>query len=117
MRSLNPILPFLLLLLISGVSVAQSGGSAIVAEKADVSITLYPNPASDFITIKLSEIKAADTKIILYNIIGNEVQAETETIDEHEIRVRVKELSAGYYLLAIRDDQIKFRGTYKFLKR
>lgn len=88
-------------------------------EKADMAkaISIYPNPVTDFLNVKLAELNAHETKITLYNILGNEVQAEMEVIDEHEVRVRVKELSTGYYLIAVRDDHTKFRGTYKFLKR
>jgi hypothetical protein len=88
-------------------------------EKADLSksISIYPNPAIDFLNVKLAELNARQAKVTLYNILGNEVQAEIEVIDDHEVRVRVKELSSGYYLLAVRDEKTQFRGTYKFLKR
>jgi hypothetical protein len=42
---------------------------------------------------------------------------ESELIDEHEIRIKVKDLDTGYYLLALKDDHAKLQGTYKFLKR
>jgi hypothetical protein len=45
------------------------------------------------------------------------MQTESEVTDEHEVRVRVKDLTMGYYLIAVREDQSQFRGTYKFLKR
>lgn len=99
-------------------SLAQ-GSEASVLDKAEISksITIYPNPATDFVNIKLGELDASQAKLILYNILGNEVQIETEVVDQHELRVRVKELSSGYYLIAVRDEQTQFRGTYKFLKR
>jgi hypothetical protein len=53
----------------------------------------------------------------VHNIIGNRINIETEVIDEHTLRVKVKDLASGYYLLAIKDPESKFRGTYKFLKR
>lgn len=116
MRFLNLIF-LLTLLFISEVSLSQ--GSAVPTEKADLvkSITIYPNPATDFVNIKLAVLNARQVKLTLYNILGNEVQAETEVIDDHEVRVRVKEFSTGYYLIAVRDEQTQFQGTYKFLKR
>ena len=120
MRFLNPILVILLLLLISEASSAQgSEVSGSQPEKVDFSksVSLYPNPATEYVNIKLGALHASEVKVTLYNLIGNEVQIETETIEEHEVRVRVKDLSTGYYLLAIRDEHVKFRGTYKFLKR
>ena len=116
MRPLNLIIS-LLLLFLSAASFSQ--GNAELNEKADLtkSITIYPNPSTDFVNIKLGVLNARQVKLTLYNILGNEVQAETEVIDDHEVRVRVKEFSTGYYLIAVRDEQTQFRGTYKFLKR
>ncbi len=106
---------FLLILSLSAVSYAQVNETG----KADISrsITLYPNPALDFINIKSTALNFRQNKLVIYNILGNEIQAETEIIDDHEVRIRVKELSTGYYLIAVRDEQTQFRGTYKFLKR
>jgi len=120
MRPLNLI--FLLLLAITcEVTFAQPmrASEQGIPERADLSksISIYPNPAVDFVNVKLGELSAHHAKVTLYNILGNEVQAEVEVLDEHEVRVRVKELSTGYYLLAVRDDKTQFRGTYKFLKR
>jgi hypothetical protein len=81
------------------------------------SVHIYPNPAVDFVHIRLDRFSTDNIKLTVHNIIGNQVEVETEVIDEHEIRVRVKDLSSGYYLLALKDDQDRFKGTYKFLKR
>ncbi len=89
------------------------------AELASISksIKLYPNPTTEFINVKFDHVKAENVSIVVHNVIGNEMKIEVEVVDEHEVQVRVKDLAAGYYLLAIRDDETKFRGTYKFLKR
>ncbi|MFZ6011949.1 MAG: T9SS type A sorting domain-containing protein [Bacteroidota bacterium] len=79
--------------------------------------SLYPQPATDFIHVKMEDARAANVKLTLHNIIGNQLEIETEVVDEHEIRVKVKDFPTGYYLLAVRDDETKFRGTFKFLKR
>jgi hypothetical protein len=120
MRPLNLIF-LLLLATFCEVSFAQPVRSYEQAqpERADLSksISIYPNPAIDFLNVKLAELDAHQAQVTLYNILGNEVQAEVEVIDDHEVRVRVKELSSGYYLLAVRDEKTQFRATYKFLKR
>lgn len=81
------------------------------------SIHIYPNPAVDFVHVRLEKVPARQVSLSVHNIIGNEMTVESEVISEHEIRIRVKELDAGYYLLALKDDEDHFRGTYKFLKR
>lgn len=93
--------------------------SALQTERTSFgkSISLYPNPAVEYVEVNLDQLHANKVRLTLYNIIGNEIQAETEVIDDHKIRVRVKDFASGYYLLALRDDETKFKGTYKFLKR
>ena len=111
----------LIVLIFAGLtSFAQgSDGIAFGPEKNDFakSITIYPNPVTDYVNIKLNTLDASKIKITLFNILGSEIQIESETVDQHEVRVRVKDLSVGYYLLAIKDESSQFRGTYKFLKR
>jgi hypothetical protein len=33
------------------------------------------------------------------------------------VRLKVKDFAPGYYLIAVRDEQLQFKATYKFLKR
>ena len=88
-------------------------------EQIDItkSVHMFPNPAVDYITVKFDAFAAQDVRVTVHNIIGNVMTVESEIVDEHEVRIRVKDLSAGYYLLAIKDHSDRFRGTYKFLKR
>jgi hypothetical protein len=89
------------------------------AEQIDISKTIhmYPNPAVDFITIRFDTFAAQDIRLSVHNIIGNVMTVESEIMDEHEIRVKVKDLSAGYYFIGIKDNSERFQGTYKFLKK
>lgn len=81
------------------------------------SISIFPNPAVEYLNVKFETPIAKKTKITVHNVIGNTVDVETETIDEFEIRLKVKDLPVGYYLLAVRDDESNSRSTIKFLKR
>lgn len=120
MRNLGLILSFFLLLFLSGTAFGQNQEIlALVPEKTDLSksITVYPNPATDYINVKLSTLEASTAKVTLYTILGSELQIDKETVNEHEVRIRVKDLATGYYLIAVRDEQLKFKATYKFLKR
>lgn len=97
----------------------QSAEQAMQQERTSLNktISLYPNPAVDYVEVNLDYLQADKVKLTLYNIIGNEMRAETEVVGDHKIRIRVKEFAAGYYLIALRDEETKFKGTYKFLKR
>lgn len=114
---------FLVLLLVSAfrLTMAQSQPENPAPPTAEANLTksvhLFPNPAMEFVDVRLDQFPAQNVKLTVHNIIGNELQVETEILDEHLIRVKVKDLVSGYYLLAVKDEESNFRGTYKFLKR
>ena len=81
------------------------------------SMKVYPNPATDFINLKLEAPNARHVKLTLHTIIGNSLEVESEIIDDNEVRLKVKDLTTGYYLLAVKDERSGFKGVYKFLKR
>jgi hypothetical protein len=91
----------------------------IPAERVDVikSLHIFPNPAEEFVHVRSEYLNSADIKLTIHNIIGNEIPSETEVVDEHELRVRVKDFTTGYYLIALRDEKKKITTTVKFLKR
>lgn len=93
---------------------ATSYGTAQLDAK---SVNIFPNPAFEYLNIKFENPIAKRTKLTVHNVIGNAVEVELETIDEFEIRLKVKDLPVGYYLLAVRDEASNSRSTIKFLKR
>lgn len=111
-----------LMMTLAGAALAQAPGGFDLersGERAETAkaVHLYPNPTTEFVHIRLETMNIDHVKVTMHNIIGNELPIETEKVDDHELRIRVKDFDAGYYLLALRDDQTNFRGTYKFLKR
>jgi hypothetical protein len=81
------------------------------------SVQIYPNPAADeYIHVKVDNIDLTETKVTLHNIIGNEMKVEKDLLDEHTLRIKVKDLATGYYLIGLNDDKYKLKGIYKFLK-
>lgn len=81
------------------------------------SVALFPNPASEFISVIFEKPEASQSRLVLYTIIGNEITIEPELVDEFELRVRVRDLPSGYYLLAVRNEKSGLKVTRKFLKR
>jgi hypothetical protein len=93
---------------------AEYGGIMDVAKH----VQLYPNPSvEEWLNVKVGSVKAEKIEVSMHNLIGNKLPVESEVIDEHTLRVRVKDLSAGYYFLALRETDSGLRGTYKFVKR
>jgi hypothetical protein len=80
-------------------------------------VEVYPNPAIDFLTIKFENPIAKTSKLAFHSIIGNSIELEQEVVDEFEIRVKVKELPIGYYIIMVNDPISSERGIYKFLKK
>jgi len=103
--------------LLTQFAVAQSHDAFAVATVVEPikSAKIFPNPATEFLSIKFEAPIAKTVKVTLHNIIGNNLEVETEVVDEFEIRLRVKDLPTGYYLIALKDEG-NARGSFKFLK-
>lgn len=78
-------------------------------------VKIYPNPAVDYVSLRFEMPVAREVTLELHSIIGNSLEVESEIVDDYEIRIKVKDLTTGYYLLDVKGSQQ--RGTYKFLKR
>ncbi|MGE0772574.1 MAG: T9SS type A sorting domain-containing protein [Cyclobacteriaceae bacterium] len=98
---------------------AQSSESFISYDRIDPAryAQLYPNPATEYLNVKLESPHAKQVRLALHSVIGNVLNIDSEIVDEYSIRIKVKDLPEGYYFLAIRDEEANFKSTYKFLKR
>ncbi len=85
--------------------------------KIENKIQIYPNPSVDFLKVSIEESKLVNPQIVIHSIIGNKLEVLTEKMSANEFKVDVKNLPAGYYLVAIKDASTGFSETYKFLKR
>lgn len=81
------------------------------------SVEIFPNPATDFVNVKFTAPIAHKVRLMVHNVIGNTMELETEIVGEHEIKVKVKDLANGYYLISVKDEHANLSSTYKFLKR
>ena len=98
---------------------APTGYEAEMSERGDItkSVHIYPNPTTEYVNVRFEHISVDGLKVTVHNLIGNEINIETEKISDHELRIRVKEFDSGYYLLALKDEHSNFKGIYKFVKR
>jgi hypothetical protein len=96
----------------------RSQGREDFGQPLSKSIHIFPNPAnnlSEYINVRVAPFSSQKIKLSLHNIIGNEINVDTEVVDEHELRMRIKELASGYYFITVKDEISNFRGTYKLL--
>ena len=116
MRGIKTIVFGVLVVFVTQFAVAQSHDSfAAVGADPIKTVKIFPNPATEYLSIKFETPIAKSVKVTLHNIIGNSLDVESEIIDEYELRLKVKDLPTGYYLLALKDEG-NARGSMKFLK-
>jgi len=83
----------------------------------DKLVQMYPNPATDYLTVKLQTPDAGSVQLAMHSVIGNVLEIEKEQIDDYEVRLRIKDLPSGYYFLSIKEENSGLKASYKFLKR
>ena len=77
-----------------------------------INVNVYPNPATDFITISLPE--AINATAYVYDLNGKEVlQQAFKNVDQ--LKLEVSNLAAGYYVVKLQNG--KKRYTAKFVKK
>lgn len=110
----------ILFLGLAGTSYAQTPEADFsLPERAETSrsVRIYPNPAADeYIHVRIDQVDVSGVKVSLHNLIGNEMRVEKDLLDENTVRIKVKDLAAGYYLIGVNDEKQKVKGVYKFLK-
>lgn len=80
-------------------------------------VSIFPNPATDHITLRVEGVDIREVGIVIHSIIGNEIAFESEIVDDNEIRIRVKELASAPYLVSVQHEASGIRVTKKFLKK
>jgi hypothetical protein len=71
------------------------------AASADNAISVYPNPASDHITVSLQSLRNAEATVVIYDLLGKELYNETyssataKTISTQNLKSGVYELSVS----------------------
>ncbi|MBS1977925.1 MAG: T9SS type A sorting domain-containing protein [Bacteroidetes bacterium] len=105
----------LIMLAFQGVFAQEHDAFASPSQEPLKQVKLYPNPAIDYVSVRFETPVAKTVKLTLHSIIGNAMEVESEVIDDYEVRLKVRDLPSGYYLLALKDNES--RASYKFLKR
>lgn len=106
-----------LMVLIGAQALAQSHEEALRTNDPTKSAQVYPNPATDYVNLKFESPIAKSVRLEFHTIIGTTIELEHEVVDEYEVKVKVKDLSTGYYIIGVHDTQSGSRAIHKFLKR
>ena len=111
------LLSFLLIILIGSQAIAQTHEEGVRGNDPTKSVQIFPNPATDYLSLKFETPIAKNVRLEFHTIIGTTLELEHEVIDEYEIKVKVKDLTTGYYVIGVHDAQSGSRAIHKFLKR
>jgi hypothetical protein len=95
------------------VNISTSGSSVLsIPEAKRLDFEMYPNPASDMLTIQLPS-NSNEATVEFYDYVGR--KALTQKITNSSNKIDVNNLSTGIYILKVlSDDKI---GTQKFIKK
>lgn len=85
-------------------NVASTNPVGIDELTTSVSFSLYPNPASDQITINIEAVSIKNMTLNIYNTIGALVK--TIPVEQNNQQVAISELSNGFYTVELRSNQI-----------
>lgn len=79
-------------------------------------VELYPNPANEYLNVKLKNSNLKNVQFEVYNVIGNKLEIELDVVNSENYKISVKEFSTGYYLLIVRDPISRYNKAFKFRK-
>lgn len=83
----------------------------------NISFNLYPNPAENYIDLKLELDKAESVKIIIYDNYGRAIYSDEKSnlvAGNHTVKIKVNDFEAGMYNIVIQSDAINI--SRKFVK-
>ncbi len=85
-------------------------------ESTNSSISIFPNPFSEFTTIQIGkDIKLANAEMHIYDMLGKEVKLISK-INSNEIKIDSKGLSEGMYLYKFINDGETIASGKLFIK-
>lgn len=79
-------------------------------------IDIYPNPAVEFLVIQVSNSTLENIEFELHSIIGNQMSINVQDLGQGKFRIPVENFATGYYFVVVKDEEMRFKRAYKFLK-
>jgi GH43 family beta-xylosidase len=92
----------------------NSGETALpVIDASSQKSTVYPNPTSDFIRVKVSGKDSGDTTVVVYSLTGESMKKQVFASSD-EIVLNVSDIPVGIYLFSVQNSQSQ--SIHKFIK-
>jgi len=80
----------------------------------DFSISVYPNPTSDILTLKVSKDDVTGIQYLLYDILGKLLLQKN--LESNEMSIPVNYLAKGFYILKVQAGMKELK-TFKIIKK
>lgn len=91
----------------------QSPFASVVQENK---IDIYPNPAVEYLVVQVSNSTLENIEFELHSIIGNQMSIAVQDLGMGKYRIPVDNFATGYYFVVVKDEEMRFKRAYKFLK-
>ncbi len=82
-------------------------------KEINLEATVYPNPTTDFLTLKVGSYSEMNLTYYLYSSEGKQISSKS--INDKETRVKMKTFDTGTYYLKVLQDNKKLK-TFKIIK-
>jgi len=101
----------------NGCSITSTDSVACIVEVSDLEgnekITIFPNPASDLLTVTFSD-DAANSQIIIYTLLGEKVGSYFNAKSQHSVDINIADKPNGIYIITVTNSNSMIRR--KFVK-
>ncbi|MHA7058628.1 T9SS type A sorting domain-containing protein [Aquimarina sp. M1] len=77
-------------------------------------IVVYPNPVSDFFTIRIPDI--ANYQLSIFNVSGQKVLSREVSPSPQGDRINISSLAKGIYMLTLFNTEVNDTKTFKIIK-
>ena len=67
----------------------------------DMTYSIFPNPANEFINLKIDNNSIDDYNFSIHSLIGNQMDFQQEKISDNEMRFVINSFNSGYYFILI----------------
>lgn len=81
------------------------------------SFSIYPNPASEMLTLNIEDLGAGDLTLNIYNVMGTLVKSELlkQSISGNQLQINIGDLSNGFYMVEMKSKD--WEGKQKLIIR
>ncbi|MFT4737715.1 MAG: hypothetical protein ACI8QD_001337 [Cyclobacteriaceae bacterium] len=83
----------------------------------EIKVDLYPNPATDYLTVEFEQSPGSSIQFELRSLIGTSIRISPENIGSNRYRIPLKDYATGYYFLIVKNESARYKKAFKFLKR